>query len=156
MTTLLDVPGALDPSCAYATDAVTMLPGRAALLDVLALRRPPLGHPASSGVVLVGLVAPALPVGAGVLLDVAAALIGALEEGEWVARCGAVEFAVVTEEALDAAARRLLTALDLPVAAGVCPVTAQREAAEVVRLAGLGLAIARQGRPGDLVRYPTC
>ncbi|SDF90564.1 hypothetical protein [Klenkia brasiliensis] len=144
MTTLLDV------------DATTLLPGRSALLDVLGLRRPTPPAAPTTGLVLIGLPAPAgLPLGAGQLVEAAAGLSGALLPGEWLARHGADAFAVVTEEPMTATAGRLLAALPPGAAAGVCPVTADRTAVDVLRLAALGLVLARLGEPGAVVRYPT-
>ncbi len=144
VTTLLDV------------DATTLLPGRAALLDVLTLRRPTPPAAATTGLVLVGLPAPAgLPLGAGLLVEAATALSGALLPGEWLARHGADAFAVVTEEPMPATAARLLAALPTGASAGLCPVTADRTGLDVLRLAALGLVLARLGEPGSAVRYPT-
>lgn len=140
MTTLLE------RSAPPELDAITLLPGRAALLDVLALRRPAAGGTAVAGVVLVGLPSSALvPLGAALLLDVTAALSGALVEGEWLARCGRAEFAVVTDEPLAAATARLRAVLDLPVVTGTHPVTADHAAADVLALAALDLAAASRG-----------
>lgn len=147
MTTLLE---RLD------TDAITLLPGRAALLDVLALRRPADGATASSGVVVVGLHTQDLPLGATVLLAATAALSSVLVEGEWLARRGPAEFAVVTDRPLEDAAARLLAPLAVPASAGLCPITAGRDAAEVLRLAALGLGVARAAGPGLAYRHPAC
>lgn len=137
-------------------DATTLLPGRAALLDVLALRRPTPPATPTTGLVLVGLPAPAgLPLGAAQLVEAAAALSAALLPGEWLARHGADAFAVVTEEPMPATAARLLAALPSGASAGLCPVTADRAAPDVLRLAALGLVLARLGEPGAVVRYPT-
>ncbi|KQS66531.1 GGDEF domain-containing protein [Modestobacter sp. Leaf380] len=153
MTTLLDGPRTSTPPGAPDTDAVTLLPGRAALLDVLALRRPVAGS-AVSGLVVLGLVRDTAPLGAGTLVAVSDALAGVLLEGEWLARCGPAEFAVVTDDVPEDAATRLLGALEVPAAAGVSPGVPGRDAVEVLRLAALGLAIARVGAPGRAVRYP--
>ena len=72
-----------------------------------------------------------------------AALSQALVEGEWLARCGPAEFAVLTEQPLAATATRLLTALDLPAAAGLSPVTADLDAVAVLMQAALDLATRR-------------
>ncbi|QNG36526.1 hypothetical protein F1C76_07930 [Geodermatophilaceae bacterium NBWT11] len=147
MTTLLDGPPVSAPHREPDTDAVTLLPGRAALLDHLTLRTP------AAGLVLVGLVPYGSPIGAGVLLAVSDSLEGALAPGEWLARSGAAEFAVVTDADLDDAAARLLGHAGVPAVAGLSPLTPGRPAAEVLRLAGLGLAIARLGGEGHAVRY---
>lgn len=153
VTTVLAGPRTSIPPHRPHTDAVTLLPGRAALLDVLAQRRPT-GGPAVSGVVLLGLLHDATPVGGTTLVAVSDLLAGALLEGEWLGRSGAAEFAVVTDDSLEDAAGRLLAVVHTPVAAGLSPVTPGRDAAEVLRLAGLGLTIARLGGPGRAVRYP--
>lgn len=135
-------------------DATTLLPGRAALLDVLALRRPVAGVAPTSGLVVVGLRPTAEPLGAHVLVDAGTALAGALLAGEWVARSGPADFAVVVDDDLATAATRLLAALTVPAAAGVFPVTRDRRPDDVLRLATLGLALARLDGPGAVVRYP--
>ncbi|SDN86158.1 hypothetical protein SAMN05660199_00871 [Klenkia soli] len=138
MTTLLERPATVE------LDAITLLPGRAALLDVLALRRPAAGRPADTGVVVVGLLsATVVPLGAALLLDVTAALSGALVEGEWLARYGPAAFAVVTDEPLPAAAGRLLAALDLPAAVGQCPLTHDLDAVAVLQRAAADLVATR-------------
>ena len=135
-------------------DATTLLPGRAALLDVLALRRPPAGTAPTSGLVVVGLRTDHQPLGAGVLVAACAALTAALRPGEWLARSGPADVAAVVEGDLAAAAARLVAALGVPAAAGVFPVTRDRRPEDVVRLATLGLALARLDAPGSVVRYP--
>lgn len=149
MTTLLDGPPVSAPHREPDTDAVTLLPGRAALLDHLTLR------PAATGLVLIGLVPHGVPVGAGTLLAVSDALEGELAPGEWLARSGAAEFAVLTGADVDGAAARLLARAGAPAVAGLSRLTPTRPAAEVLRLAGLGLIIARLGGPGQAVRWPS-
>ncbi|MEI4273742.1 GGDEF domain-containing protein [Klenkia sp. LSe6-5] len=142
VTTLLDL------------DATTLLPTRVALLDVLALRRPAAGTAPTSGLVVVGLPVDAEPVGAGVLVDACAGLTRALRPGDWLARSGPAEFAAVVEGDLVASAGRLVAAVGRSASAGVFPVTRDRRPDDVLRLATLGLTLARLDGPGSVVRYP--
>ncbi|MCW2583467.1 MAG: hypothetical protein JWQ53_2257 [Klenkia sp.] len=75
-----------------------------------------------------------MPLGAGTLLAASDALQGALAPGEWLARSGAAEVAVVTDADLDDTAAGLLAHVGLPAVAGLSPLTCG---------------------PGRAVRYPS-
>ncbi len=153
-----EVPAPLAP----ATDAVTLLPTRAALIERIA-ERTPSSDASPAALVLIGLLhRDAWPMPGSHLGSVAAALSANVRGEDWLARSGPTELAVLftsRDEAAETAAHRLI---DVVVAAGVPGLTAcagiaalspEASATEVHRRATLCLTTARSVGGGRVIRY---
>jgi GGDEF domain-containing protein len=126
--------GVVNTLTSEAVDAITLLPTRAALLDRLAELTPSAEHSPAT-LVLVGLVRrdTAWPMPGSQLDQVASALAACMREGDWLARSGPNEFAVLLRSSADqaeTATHRLLVAV---AGAGVPGLTAR---AGIAALAG--------------------
>ncbi|MBB3676987.1 GGDEF domain-containing protein [Modestobacter versicolor] len=148
---------------AVVTDAVTLLPTRATLLDHLA-ERSPSSDVAPAALVLVGLLHrdTGWPMPGSHLDRVAGALSADLRSDDWIARSGPTEFAVVLNGAApdaETAANRLIRTVlgveipGLTACAGIAGLSPDTSASEVHRRATLCLATARSVGSGQVIRY---
>ena len=157
------MPTAARPNTSAATDAVTLLPSRAALIERLA-ERAPSSADAPAALVLVGLLHrdAGWPVPGSHLSLVAAALSADVRADDWLARSGPTEFAVLLgSSAADAetATERLLQVVvgagvpGLTACAGIAALSPDASATEVHRRATLCLTTALSVGGGRVIRY---
>ena len=151
------------PPAAVATDAVTLLPSRAALIERLA-ERAPSSADSPAALVLIGLLPrdTRWPVPGSHLGLVAAALSADVRADDWLARSGPTEFAVLLgSSAADAetATERLLQVVvgagvpGLTACAGIATLSPDASATEVHRRATLCLTTALSVGGGRVIRY---
>jgi GGDEF domain-containing protein len=153
--------GGLPPLSPGATDAVTLLPSRATLIERIA-ERTPSADEAPAALVLVGLLHrdSNWPMSGSHLGMVAAALSANVRGDDWLARSGATEFAVLLDSAAEDAETVADRLIAVVVGAGVPGLTAcagiaglGSEATEVHRRATLCLTTARSVGGGRVIRY---
>jgi hypothetical protein len=139
-----------------------LLPGPGPLLDRLAgLLHDPAAPPATLAVIGLLRRDDGWPTAVPTLTTVTALLAGGLRGGDWLARDGQAEFAVLVQasaEAAEAPVARLVRSVGgvfpgLAAAAGVAALQPGLTAAEVRRRARVCLAAARTQGAGQLVRY---
>jgi GGDEF domain-containing protein len=146
-----------------ATDAISLLPTRAALLDRLA-ERTPVSDQAPASLVLLGLLRrdDGWPMAGASLDTIAGALSANMRGDDWLARSGPTEFAVVLSSAADhaeTATRRLLDVVagagvpGLTACAGIAGLSPEASPAEVHRRATLCLTAARSVGGSRVIRY---
>ncbi|WP_138757891.1 hypothetical protein [Modestobacter altitudinis] len=156
------MPIATDPMTSVATDAVTLLPSRAALIERLAERAPSSADDPAA-LVLVGLLPrdTRWPLPGSHLGLVAAALSAAVRADDWLARSGPTEFAVLLGSAAGDAETATERLLQVVVGAGVPGLTAcariaalspDASATEVHRRATLCLTTALSVGGGRVIR----
>jgi GGDEF domain-containing protein len=147
---------------AAVADVTALLPTREALLERLA-EQPP-SHDAPVSLLIVGLLRrdDGWPLAATSLASVTTLLARSLRGDDWLSSPGAGEFAIVLdgpESAAETAAARLTAAVatlgipGLTAAAGIAPVSADLDAAEIFRRATLSLTAARRVGSGTVLRY---
>ncbi|WP_222192800.1 diguanylate cyclase domain-containing protein [Modestobacter italicus] len=146
-----------------ATSAISLLPTRATLIDRLA-ERTPISDVAPTALVLVGLLRRdnGWPTPGAHLDRVAAALSANVRGGDWLARSGPSEFAVVLDSPAhhaETAANRLLQVVadagvpGLTACAGIAGLSPDAAPTEVHRRATLCLTAARSVGGGRVIRY---
>ena len=146
-----------------ASDAITLLPTRATLLDRLAERTPSSGQ-APAALVLVGLLRrdTGWPMPGSDLDKIAAALSAHVRGDDWLARSGPSAFAVVLNAAAhnaETAANRLLEVVagvgvpGLTACAGIAGLSPAASPTELHRRATLCLTAARSVGGGRVIRY---
>jgi hypothetical protein len=146
-----------------ATDAITLLPTRAVLLDRLA-ERTPSSDETPAALVLVGLLRrdTGWPMPGSDLDLVAAALSANLRGDDWLARSGPTEFAVLLDGAAhhaETATNRLIEVVagagvpGLTACAGIAGLGSDASPSEVHRRAHLCLTAARSVGGGRVIRY---
>ena len=151
------------PRTSEASDAVTLLPTRAALLERLA-EWTPAADRAPAALVLVGLLRrdTVWPMPGSELDRVAGALSANVRGVDWLARSGATEFAVLLGAAshdAETAANRLLEVVanagvpDLTACAGIAGLSPDASPSEVHRRATLCLTAARSVGGSRVIRY---
>ena len=151
------------PHAPDATDAITLLPTRATLLDRLA-ERTPSSDQAPATLVLVGLLRRdnGWPMPGSHLDLVAAALSANMRGDDWLARSGPSEFAILLSSAAhhaETAADRLLEVVTkagvpgLTACAGIAGLGSDATPTEVHRRATLCLTAARSVGGGRVIRY---
>jgi GGDEF domain-containing protein len=154
---------ALPQRTPQATDAITLLPTRAALLERLAERTPTTDE-RPAALVLVGLLHrdTGWPMPGSQLDLVAAALSANLRSDDWLARSGPTEFAVLLNGAAqdaETAANRLVQVVvhagvpGLTACAGIAGLSPDTSSTEVHRRATLCLTTARSVGGGRVIRY---
>ena len=153
----------LPPHTPEASDAVTMLPSRATLLERLA-ERTPSSDESPAALLLVGLLRRdnGWPMPGSQLDQVAAALSADLRGTDWLARSGPTEFAVLLDGAAhdaETAAHRLVTTIadagvdGVTACVGIAGLSTDASPGEVHRRATLCLTAARSIGAGRVIRY---
>jgi GGDEF domain-containing protein len=146
------------------TDVTTLLPSREALLEHLA-ERLPLTVRTSATLMVVGLLRgdDGWPTAQSTLAEVTTVLARSLRGGDYLAKSGPGEFAVVLSgpaEAAAAAAERLVTAIGelgiegLTAAAGIAALAPGLTETEVLRRGLVSLTAARRAGAGTGIRHP--
>ena len=146
-----------------ATDAITMLPTRATLLDRLA-ERTPSSEDSPAALALVGLLRrdTGWPMPGSQLDQIAAALSASIRGDDWLARSGPTEFAVVLGSAAhhaETAATRLLAVVadagvpGVTACIGIAGLSPDASPTEVHRRATLCLSAARSVGAGRVIVY---
>jgi GGDEF domain-containing protein len=145
------------------TDVTTLLPAREAVLDRLAEQLTTVDA-APATLLVVGLLRrdDGWPTAQSTLAAVTTLLARSLRGDDWLGKSGPGEFVVLLSgpvTAAEAAADRLVRAVpaldiaELTAAAGIAPLTADVDAAEVLRRALVSLSAARRAGAGTVVRY---
>jgi GGDEF domain-containing protein len=151
------------PRASGETDAATLLPSRAQLFDRLAQQLPTVDQKPAV-LVLIGLLRKddGWPTPGSTLTAVTALIARSVRGGDWIARSGPSEFALVlhgSEETADTTATRLVAAIaaagipGLTGAVGIVDLDTELTAGEVHRRANLCLTAARTVGAGSVIRY---